>query len=181
VAALCAWPTNHDLLSTGRGLGRFQFVLCPSGRVSPDKHPAGGHRGPRSRDAGFVGRERLVIRTGYPLIPPAGTVSPHGVETDPIEASARPWNASFPITPQRQQPRGPPLPRIDSRQTEPPRPRERAGVRANGPLFSCGFPRLGSLPPLSRPPVAANMYLSPFYVPAGAAGGVARSTTRNPR
>jgi hypothetical protein len=142
VAALCAWPTNHDLLSTGRGLGRFQFVLCPSGRVSPDKHPAGGHRGPRSRDAGFVGRERLVIRTGYPLIPPAGTVSPHGVETDPIEASARPWNASFPITPQRQQPRGPPLLRIDSRQTEPPRLRERAGVRAKGPLFSVGLSRV---------------------------------------
>ena len=145
------------------GLHRSEFVLGPAARMSPAECPAertqrssgrgprewsresgavetrsggSGHRGPRSRDAGFVGRERLVVRTGCPRIPPAGTFSPHGVEKDPIQASARPLNGSFPITPQRQQPRVPPLPRIDSRQTEPPRPRERAGVRAKGPLSS---------------------------------------------
>ncbi len=39
-------------------------------------------------------------------------------------------------SPQRRQPRVPPLPREDSRKTEPARLRERAGVRANGPLSS---------------------------------------------
>jgi hypothetical protein len=67
-----------------------------------------------SRSADFVCRERLVIRTGCPLIPPAGTFSPHGVEKDPIQTSARPADGSFPITPQRRQPRVPPLPRVDS-------------------------------------------------------------------
>jgi len=49
-------------------------------------------------------------------------------------------NALGPITPQRRQPRVPPLPRIDSRQTEPPRPRERVGVRAKRPLFCAVSP-----------------------------------------
>ena len=101
-----------------------------------------GHRGPPPRRAGCVGRNRLVVRTVGPLIPPAGTFSPHGVEKDPIQASARPADGSFPSTPQRRQPRVPPLPRIDSRQTQPPRPRERAGVRAKSPLFSCGLSRV---------------------------------------
>jgi len=154
------------------GLHRSEFVLGPAARMSPAECPAertqrssgrgprewsresgavetrsggSGHRGPRSRDAGFVGRERLVVRTGCPRIPPAGTFSPHGVEKDPIQASARPLNGSFPITPQRQQPRVPPLPRIDSRQTEPPRPREKAGVRAEGPRGSCCLSRFSDL------------------------------------
>jgi hypothetical protein len=156
-------PRNMAWHRNDVGLHRFQFVLCPSARWSPDECPpertqrssgrgprewsresgavetrsgGSGHRGPRSRDAGCVGRERLVVHTGCPLIPPAGTFSPHGVEKDPIQASARPADGSFPITPQRQQPRVPPLPRIDSRHTERTRPRERVGVRAKSPLSS---------------------------------------------
>ena len=61
-----------------RGLSRSKFVLCPSVRASPNACPAGGHRGPRPRHAGFVGRKRLLVRTVGPRTanqPPAQRAS----------------------------------------------------------------------------------------------------------
>ena len=58
----------------------------------------GGHGGPRSRGAGFVGRDRLVVRTVCPLIPPSGTCSPPG-EKDTMQTSARRMRAVFGSSP----------------------------------------------------------------------------------
>ncbi len=107
------------------GVGQTDLEVCRHDRADTEV------RAPAALD--LVGVTVLWIERLAPSPGRSATLSPTGAR-DTIQSSARPCHASFPITAQRRQPRVPPLPRDDLRQTEPACPRERAGVRAKWPL-----------------------------------------------